>query len=301
MVHRKEGLDVLFFAAKQTLLDVWAKEKKGVPGIIAVMHTFGGDLKWNPHMHCIVTCGGLDEKRWRPMTFIPYERLKGVWKYHVVSGLREMGKKRWNGVAYTTFNRWLDFLYQKKWYVNVGERLDSLEFTIKYIGRYAKRPVMAETRLKSFDGETVEVSHKDKKLQREVMLRMPVGEFIGKLVRHIPEKHHRMIRYSGIFASRVKQEKLGLVWAALEGGVARLCAKARAFVAGADDRVDGSGSVSVCVWEDDADRFVGDCKERRRMDARAGSTVVTEKYCTLFQSPPPLHRRHRVIERHTLC
>lgn len=218
MVHRKEGLDVLFFAAKQTLLDVWAKEKKGVPGIIAVMHTFGGDLKWNPHMHCIVTCGGLEGGRWKWMTFIPYERLKSVWKYHVVNGLRGMGKKRWKSGEYTTFNHWLDFLYQKEWYARIGERLDSLEFTIKYIGRYAKRPVIAETRLKSFDGETVEVSHKDKKLQREVMLRMPVTEFIGKLVRHIPGKHHRMIRYSGIFASRVKAKKLGLVWAAMEEG-----------------------------------------------------------------------------------
>lgn len=218
MVHRKEGLDVLFWAAKQTLLEVWAKEKKGIPGIIAVMHTFGGDLKWNPHMHCIVTSGGLEEKRWRDMTFIPYERLKGVWKYHVVNGLRRWGKQRYRGVAYTRFNRWLDFLYRKKWYVRIGERLDSLEFTIKYIGRYAKRPVIAETRLRSFDGETVEISHKDKVLQKEVILTMPVLEFIGKLVRHIPEKHHRMIRYSGLFASRVKAEKLSLVWAALEEG-----------------------------------------------------------------------------------
>jgi hypothetical protein len=47
---------------------------------------------------------------------------------------------------------------------------------------------------------------------------MPVREFIGKLVRHIPEKHHRMIRYAGIFAGRVKREKLGLVMAALGEG-----------------------------------------------------------------------------------
>lgn len=218
MVHRKEGLDVLFRAAKQTLLDVWAREKKGVPGIIAVMHTFGGDLKWNPHMHCIVTCGGLLGERWRWMLFVPYRRLKAAWKYNVVDGLRQWGKERYQGVEYRRFNRWLDFLYQKKWYVHVGKRLDSLEFTIKYIGRYAKRPVIAETRLKSLDGEIVTVSHKDKVLQREVMLRLPVTEFIGKVVRHIPEKHHRMIRYSGLFASRVKAEKLGWVWAAVEEG-----------------------------------------------------------------------------------
>jgi len=218
MVHRKEGLDVLFVAAKQTLLEVWRREKKGMPGIISVMHTFGGDLKWNPHVHCIVTCGGLDGERWRNMTFVPYRRLRSAWKYNVVNGLRQWGKEQHKGTAYTRFNRWLAMLYKKEWYVNVGKRLDSLEFTVRYIGRYAKRPVIAETRLKSFDGETVELSHKDKVLQREVTLRMPVTEFIGKLVRHIPEKQHRMIRYAGLFASRVKAGKLGLVRAALENG-----------------------------------------------------------------------------------
>ena len=182
------------------------------------MHTFGGDLKWNPHVHTIVTCGGLEGEQWRWMLFVSYRRLNGVWKYHVVDGLRRWGKERYNGQEYTRFNRWLDLLYQKKWYVHVGKRLDSLEFTIKYIGRYAKRPVIAETRLKDFDGETVTFSHKDKVLQKEVELRMPVLEFMGKLVRHIPEKHHRMIRYSGIFASRVKRGMLGKVQAAVGEG-----------------------------------------------------------------------------------
>lgn len=218
MVHRKDGLNVLFRAAKQTLLDVWMKDHKGIPGIIAVMHTFGKDLKWNPHMHCIVTCGGLDGQQWRWMRFVSYGRLAVVWRYHVVNGVRELGKKQWKGAQYTKFNRWLNMLYQKKWYVNVGKRLDSLEFTVKYIGRYAKRPVIAETRLKSFDGETVSFAYKDGGLQKEVVLQIPVLEFIGKLVRHIPEKHHRMIRYSGLFASRVKQKMLGLVHAALKDG-----------------------------------------------------------------------------------
>lgn len=209
---------MLFWAAKQTLLAVWAKDGKGAPGIIAVMHTFGKDLKWNPHVHCIVTCGGLAGEQWKWMTFVSYKRLAVVWRYHVVDGLRQLGKKRWKGGEYTKFNRWLDLLYEKKWYVNVGKRLDSLEFTVKYIGRYAKRPVIAETRLKSFDGESVSFSYKDRELQTEVILTMPVLACIGKLVRHIPEKHHRMIRHSGLFASRVKQQMLGLVSAALGEG-----------------------------------------------------------------------------------
>ncbi len=218
MVQRKEGLDVLFRGAKDAVLSVWEHMGKGMPGIIAVMHTFGGDVKWNPHVHIIVTCGGLEDEAWKWVNFVPYRRLKAAWKYAVVNGIRQWAKGMYTGKRYTRFNRWLDTLYRKEWYVNVGKKLDSLEFTIRYIGRYAKRPVMAETRLKEFDGETVVFTHKDKVLQKEMEIRLPVGEFIGKLVRHIPGKHHRMIRYSGVFASRVKQEKLGMVQAALGGG-----------------------------------------------------------------------------------
>lgn len=218
LVHRKEGLDVLFRAAKDAILTVWGDLKKGVPGIIAVVHTFGGDLKWNPHVHVIVTCGGLNGEQWKWMNFVPYEKLKAAWQYGVVDGIRQQAKEHCTGKAYTRFNRGLDFLYRKKWYVNVGKKLDSLEITVRYIGRYTKRPVMAETRLKEFDGETVTFTHKDKQVQAEAEIRLPVEEFIGKLVRHIPEKNHRMIRYAGIFASRVKREKLALVRAALGEG-----------------------------------------------------------------------------------
>lgn len=209
---------MLFRAAKQTLLDVWKKKERGMPGIIAVMHTFGGDLKWNPHVHCIVTCGGLDGERWRWMNFIPYMLLRRTWRYHVIDGVRQWGKEWHNGESYTRFNRWLDMLYGKEWYVNVGKRLDSLEFTIRYIGRYAKKPVLAETRLQKYDGEIVTFSHKDKVLQKEVLLEMPVAEFIGRLVRHIPEKNYRMIRYAGLFANRVKKKMLGKVQAAIGEG-----------------------------------------------------------------------------------
>ena len=130
--------------------------------------------------------------------------VRPVGRWRAINGLRQWGKGQYQGQAYTAYNRWLNTLYEKEWYVHVGKRLDSLEFTVKYIGRYAKRPVIAETRLKSFNGESVEFSHRDKVLQREVTLHMPVAEFIGKVVRHIPEKHHRMIRYSGLFANRVK-------------------------------------------------------------------------------------------------
>lgn len=213
LVNRKEGLDALFTASTKTLLQVFQEKYDCKPGIISVIHTFGADIKWNPHVHVIVTCGGLssDKLSWIWSNFLPFKLLRKSWKYNILSSLRLWAKSTLSDLLYKKFNMFLDFLYKKEWYLNVGKKLESLEFTIRYIGRYAKRPVLAETRLTDFDGVNVSFSFKDKLTQKEKVLTLPVEEFIGKLIRHIHNKGHRMIRYSGIFASRVKTASLTLV------------------------------------------------------------------------------------------
>jgi hypothetical protein len=217
MVYRKEGLNALFRAATATLREIWEKKGAGIPGIIAVVHTFGSDLKWNPHVHVIVTCGGLKEEedgswKWVGVDSVHFPFLRRCWRFHVSREVRRWGKKKWEKREYAVFSRAVNSWYvldgKKEWYVNWGKKLKSLEYTVKYVGRYTKKPVIAETRLKSFDGEVVEFSHKDKVRKEEVTIQMEVREFIGRLVRHIPEKHQPMIRYAGLFANCVKKEML---------------------------------------------------------------------------------------------
>ena len=112
--------------------------------------------------------------------------------------------------------RFWDSLFQLTWYVHVGETLENASFTTSYIGRYTKRPVIAESRIKEYDGETVTFEYQDKKERIYQQSRIPVLEFIGLLVRHIPEKGFRMIRYSGIFANRTRGRDIPLARIALK-------------------------------------------------------------------------------------
>ena len=219
--HRKDGIDSLFHSSKTALIDFFSDKFNCTPGIISIVHTFGSDIKWNPHVHVIITSGGIsaDKQSWIWNDFIPYAALREAWKKALIDCLRAWGKTTYsNGSHLSTFNDLLDSLAKKQWYVNVGKVLDSLEFTIQYIGRYAKRPVMAETRLTAFDGNLVSFSFKDKDTQKESVLSFPVFEFIGKLIRHIPDKHQRMIRYSGLFANRCKEAYLKLIHSLISSG-----------------------------------------------------------------------------------
>lgn len=78
---------------------------------------------------------------------------------------------------------------------------------IKYIGRYLGRPVIATSRIDAYDGDNVTFHynrHEDDVLVTETI---PVLEFIERLIRHIPEKHFKMIRYYGLYARHRESDK----------------------------------------------------------------------------------------------
>lgn len=88
-------LGILFTSAKDTVIE-WCRDEAGyIPGIVMIMHTFGSDLKWNPHIHMLITEGGLScsKDRWIHNEFIPWSVLKSRWKYHVVRSVKPKLKK----------------------------------------------------------------------------------------------------------------------------------------------------------------------------------------------------------------
>ncbi|MFQ5459123.1 MAG: IS91 family transposase [Myxococcota bacterium] len=216
-MNRKAALNALFRAVKDPLL-TWTRQRGYRPGLISVLHTFGADLKWNPHIHVIITCGGisLDETRWLENRYLPWQCLKPMYRY---AFLRELKKLFRSGELKTppahqrirtceSFNSYLTQFYKKEWYVHLGKSLKDADFTIRYVGRYGKRPVIAESRITAFDGRAVTFRYQDRATGEDTSMTLPVQEFIGRLVTHIPDQNFRCLRHAGIFANRVRTEKL---------------------------------------------------------------------------------------------
>jgi hypothetical protein len=229
--NRKVGLNLVVRAACGCLKQ-WAEEQKGMRmGIIAVIHTFGGDIKWHPHVHLLVTEGGLslDGRRWiRPYNdgwLIAEASLKKMWRYHCITAFRKahragafrFPKKSRFLKKFPCFNKMLSNLYQKIWYVHIGAALGDPGATVRYIGRYTKRAVLAEYRITHYDGKFVRFRFKDYAKGGKISYKhLPVLAFLGRLIRHIPDKHFKMIRYAGIFAPRWKARYLEQARAALQ-------------------------------------------------------------------------------------
>jgi len=95
--------------------------------------------------------------------------------------------------------------------VHVGERLENARFTTSYIGRYTKRPVLAESRIKEYDGDAVTFEYHDKIEKTHKLISFGWLEFLIRLIRHIHDKHFRGIRYAGIYSNKTRKRDLETV------------------------------------------------------------------------------------------
>jgi hypothetical protein len=199
-------------------------------GIIVVLHTFGADLKWHPHVHLLVTEGGLslDGTRWvEPYNLgwlMQHDALKKMWRYHVIRAFRAAhrgGELRFPArfgfwQQYPLFNQMLSKLYELTWYAHIGACLLDPSASLRYIGRYTKRAVLAEYRITYYDGKKVRFAYRDYAEGGKTSFKtLPVLAFIGRLVRHIPDKGFKMVRYSGLFATRWRSQYLAQARCAL--------------------------------------------------------------------------------------
>ena len=180
------------------------KSEEFIPGIVTVIHTFGRDLKWNPHVHMMVTEGGTGNKSaWRHIRYLSYESLRKRWQKLLLDNLEELvGNK-------SEAKKLKNSLYidkDKGFYVHAKTQIKSAKIAAKYIGRYVGRPAIAESRIVRYDGINVTYKYTRHEDNKVVIETVTAHEFLKKVIMHIPEKHFKMIRYFGIYARRSRKK-----------------------------------------------------------------------------------------------
>ena len=172
------------------------KSKNFTPGFIMVLHTFGRDLKWNPHIHCLISEGGYsDDGIWRQVKIFSYTYLRNAFRTALLNEMESIIGPSFKKVKSKCYSD-----HKDGFYVFAKPNVCDPKTVIKYIGRYLGRPVIATSRIDKYDGEMVTFHynrHGDEKYIEETI---PAMDFIKRLIRHIPEKNFKMIRYGGLYA-----------------------------------------------------------------------------------------------------
>lgn len=197
--HDRSLLNVLFKAAEEAVTYYFNsrnKAEKYTPGMILVMHTFGRDLKWNPHIHMILCEEAIGNSRqWKKFDHIHYESFRRSWQYCLLKLLSEKIKDS----SFKTLVNKLYSTYKSGFYVNAPPIKNFNSGVVHYILRYTGRPVIAQSRITNYDCKTVTFNYTPHGSNELIIETIPVFDFIKRLIIHIPDKNFKMIRYSGFY------------------------------------------------------------------------------------------------------
>lgn len=224
LYHPRRLYHLLFQAAAQTLLTLAADPKRlgAQVGVTAILHTWGQNLSFHPHLHCVVTGGGLSPEgdRWiagRPGYFLPVKVLGKLFRGKFLAGLQEAraaGELTFGGSVAVlaeagAFRRWLDALYRQDWVVYAKRPFGGAEQVFRYLGRYSHRVAIANSRLVAFEDGRVSFRWKDYADDHRVkVMELDADEFIRRFLLHVLPKGFVRIRHFGLLAARNVTTKL---------------------------------------------------------------------------------------------
>jgi predicted Zn-ribbon and HTH transcriptional regulator len=211
LCNREKVFDLLFQCAAQTLLTLGRDSKRlgAMIGVTAVLHTWSRDLGFHPHLHCIVTGGGLslDGARWvegRRGYLFPVRVLGKLFRGKMLAALREAydaGELVLEGGAAAlrdtaAFAHMLDVLYKKAWGVYAKPPFGGAVQVIAYLGRYTHRVGLSNHRLLGMDERGVRFRTRGDKT-----VTLSADEFLRRFLLHVLPKGFVKIRHYGLMAA----------------------------------------------------------------------------------------------------
>ena len=202
--------DTLFQTARDTLITLLKDPKHlgALPGILMALHTWGRTLNLHPHIHCLVTGGGLDDaNEWRRLPYdylLPVAVVKALYRGKLLARL-------WSALSQheltlppdTTqgqVQRLLRQLGDKTWNVRIQERYEHGRGVMLYLSRYIKGGAITQQRLVNASPEQVIFAYKDHRDKQHKTMTLPQTQFIERILWHVPETGQHIVRHYGLYS-----------------------------------------------------------------------------------------------------
>jgi len=218
--------NLLFRTVAETLREV-ARNPKHLGaeiGFFGILHTWGQNLLFHPHIHCVIPGGGIspDKERWiHPLYpfFLPVKALSKVFRGKFIDGLRRAYRKKQLICAASIqhlekpqcFSAFLRTLFRQNWVVYAKPAFGGPEQVIRYLGRYTHRVAISNHRLISFDGGTVTFRWRDYAGgNKQRVMTVSAEEFMRRFLLHVLPKGFVRIRHFGVLANHCRSASIDL-------------------------------------------------------------------------------------------
>jgi len=214
--NKTNVLDMLFKSAAEAMKD-WMRHKYSLtPGIISVLHTFGEKKDLHPHIHMILSWGGINSNHWVETIkgdYVNYEFIQTKFRCKFEDKLVELFDNKHLVHHFKDRIEFLRFIKQindKNWRIHFEPTMTMPTKVIRYIGRYSKRACLSEYKITNIEGEYISFQYKDyKNLDFNgkpicKILTLHYRDFFPRLLQHVPLPYFRLVRYYGAYAARTK-------------------------------------------------------------------------------------------------
>lgn len=221
--NQKVLYDLMYKCVAETLTELSNDQKYlgAQIGFFSVLHTWGQNLHYHPHIHTVVLAGGLSKQnQWRTSSkkfFIPVKvlskKFRGKYLYYLKQYYEQNLLVFYNDAKKyedpKEFQRLIDECYALNWYSYTKRTFSGPLAVVQYLGRYTHRIAISNNRIVSMDKDTVTIQVKDyRNNNQKKTVTMKAVEFIRRFLMHILPKGLVKIRHYGILANRNKKTKL---------------------------------------------------------------------------------------------
>ena len=227
MGNRKLMFGLLFKAAQHTIITLSKDEKYigATPGIVSILHTNGQDLNFHPHIHNIVSGGGINiagkwikEKRSNGRFLFPRRAMEKIYKGYFLDQLKKYianGSLKHTGRA--TVEKILSIVGQKKWNVYAKAPFGGPAQIIEYLGRYTHKVAITAHRIIEINDSHISFKYKDYcDGNKQKIMMLSHAEFLRRFEQHILPKGFVKIRHAGYLHARNKMQRIGAVCSQLK-------------------------------------------------------------------------------------
>lgn len=217
--NKRKCYNLILKCAAETIMELTEDEKYlgATPGILAMLHTWTQVANYHPHVHMIITGGGLTKsglwKKSKNDFFLPIKVIEAKFRGKLLSKLKGEKLKFYNELKYLNtskeLQKYLAPLYEKQWICYCKTPFKSVKSVYDYLGRYVYKVCMSNERIEQITEDTVTFKYKDSN-DRSIEKKMTLygEEFIRRFMLHVLPKGFMKIRYYGVFAGRNKNKRM---------------------------------------------------------------------------------------------
>lgn len=213
--NQKQLYDLMYKSVSETLSELsWDPKYLGAqPGFFCMLHTWGQDLRYHPHIHVVMIAGGLTRlNKWQRSSkkfFIPVKVLSKKFRGKYLHYLKQYYDENLLELDDKTFKDLLGECYSTDWYSYSKPPFSGPLAVVKYLGRYTHRIAISNSRIVAVNETTVTFKVRDKKDANRVKpITLQGVEFVRRFLMHVLPKGFVKVRYFGLMAHRNKKTKL---------------------------------------------------------------------------------------------